>query len=123
MEKVMSDLVSRICSLPRDFSISRNKSIIQLLKEAGYFGHEDSVTKDNIMEFLVSNPGLIEDWETYSLNKRTSTGWYLLHNKLYWTVGFFNVGGKEKEEHFSSGLAACAIFIVNELAELAKSTG
>ncbi len=118
----MSDVISKICSLPRDFNSNHDKSILQILKESGYIGHEDSIAKDDIKGYLISHPDLIEDWEIYSLNKRTSTGWYLVHGDSSWTVGFLNIGGREKEEHFSSEFEACAIFIINELTEIEKNT-
>ena len=117
----MLDVISKVCSMPRDFKNSVSKSMIQLLRESGYLGHEDVVAKDDVVKFLISHPDFIEDWEIYSLDKRTSSGWYLLHDDPAWTVGYLNGGEREKESKFSSGFEACAVFIINELEQLAKN--
>jgi hypothetical protein len=49
----MADVILRVCSIARDFYYG-NKSVIQLLKESGYLGHEDSITKDELMKYCSS---------------------------------------------------------------------
>jgi hypothetical protein len=117
----MSDVISTICSMPRDFKVSRKKSMIQLLKESGYLEHEHDVAKEDVMRFLISHPDLIDDWELYSLDQRTSTGWYLLHEDPVWIVGYLNSGKREKESRVTSGFEACAVFIINDLERFAKN--
>lgn len=111
----------KVCSMPNAFTTSLNKSMVQLLKESGYLGHENEVTKDEIMEFLKTHPDFIESWKEYSEDKRCSSGWYLLHEDSIWTVGYFGVGGKAKEQRYTSGFEACAVFILKELEQLAES--
>jgi hypothetical protein len=117
----MSDVISKVCSMPRDFKVSRNKSMIQLLKKSGYLEHKNDVVKDEVIKFLKNHSDLVEDWQIYSLDKRTSTGWYLLHEDSVWTVGYLNIGGREKEYKFTTGFEACAVFIIYELEQLAKN--
>jgi hypothetical protein len=117
----MIDVISKICLMPRDFKVSGNKSMIQLLKKSGYLGHENDVTRDNVVRFLISPPDLIEDWGIYSFDQRISTAWYLLHEDPVWIVGYLNSGMREKESRFTSGFEACAVFIINELERLAKN--
>ena len=118
----MSDALSKVCSMPNDFMTSANKSMVQLLKDSGYMWHKDEVTQDEIIKFLKAHPDHTESWEGYSADKRSSTGWYLLREGNIWTVGYFNIGGKEREQRFNSSFEACAVFILNELEELAKNT-
>jgi hypothetical protein len=117
----MSEAVTKVCSMPKDLQVNGKNTMIQLFKESGYLGLEDSVTKDEIMNFLITHPDLIAAWEIYSSNKRTTKGWYLLHEESEWTVGYFNLGRKEKEQKFISGVEACAVFIINELEQLAET--
>jgi len=118
----MLDTVFKVCSMPRNFKASGNKSMIQLLNESGYGEHKNSIAQDDIMRCLVSRSDLVEDWEVYSEDKRTSAGWYLLHEESVWTVGYARSGGgREKEHKYSSGLEACAVFIINELEQLAET--
>ncbi len=95
--------------------------MIQLLKESGYLGCKNGVEKDVVIKFLENHPDLIKEWLIYSLDKRTSIGWYLLCEDSVWTVGYLNHGGREKEHKFISGFEACAIFIINEIKQLAKN--
>ncbi|MRR29366.1 hypothetical protein EG834_03310 [bacterium] len=122
----MMDVISNICLMPTDFRTNGKKSMIQLLKESGYLGHENAITKDDIKRFLTDHPDLIESWETYSSDKRVSEGWYLLHEESVWIVGYETAitkpGGREKKRYsFSSASEACAVFIVNELRQMADN--
>jgi hypothetical protein len=116
----MRDVVARICSIPGELKVIGNASIIELILASGYLGHEESVTQEAIMSCLLANPALIETWEIYSLDKRSSPGWYLMHDEKVWNVGYINKGIKENERHFASAPEACAVFIINELKQIAK---
>ncbi len=115
-----SNVVERICKLPHDFKTNKDKSIFQLLKESGYFEQRNFIRKGEIIEYLDNCPELLNDWELYSLDKRTGSGWYLLDNESNWTVGYCNSGKLERERIFSSKNEACAVFIINEIEEIAK---
>jgi hypothetical protein len=107
--------------MPKDFISLGNKSMVRLLAESGFLEQRAKVRKDEIIEFLRTHPDFIESWEGYSQDKRSSSGWYLLHEDKIWTVGYFSVGGKKKEQRYTSGFEACAVFILYELDQLAES--
>jgi len=113
----MSNLISKICSIPRDFYSDQNKSTIQLFNESGYLEQRDLVTKEKLMEHLMENPDLINDWENYSSDKRVSQGWYFLKDESQWIVGYSSVPSQEQKTFFTSGIEACAEFIIHELKE------
>jgi hypothetical protein len=116
------NIVFEICSMPRDLHIYYNKSMVQLLKESGYFGHEDSVTKEEVMKVLRAYPNFIKDWVDYSDDKRASSGWYLQHlDAEKWVLGYYSGIRSEKEQVFTSGYEACAAFILMEVASIAQS--
>ena len=119
----MTDVISQICLMPKDFKINGTKSMIQLLKESGYFGLESSITKDRIIKFLLSHPNLVKDWEIYSSDRR-SEGWYLLHEESIWFVGYSGAQlssyGRDKKYQFISAIEACAFFIIKEVEHLAE---
>ena len=117
----MAGFISKICSMANDFKTSGNKSMIQLLKESGYKDHEKHIARHEIQKFLEIHPALIDSWEGYSLDKRCSSGWYLVHENSEWIVGYYKSGGKENEQTFQSGFEACAVFILNELERIAGS--
>jgi hypothetical protein len=111
------DVVSKICSMSRDY---QHKSMVQLLKESGYLGNESSVNKSQILDFIGSHPGLMDDWLLYSADKRVKSGWYLLHDNQDWIVGYFNGHFKGNKQIFTSGYEATAVFIMNELGQIVE---
>jgi hypothetical protein len=113
----MSNVLSKVCLIPRDFYSHQNKSVIQLFNESGYLEQRDLVTKEKLMEYLMANPDLITDWENYSSDKRYSPGWYLLKDQSQWIVGYSSVPSQEQKTFFTSGTEACAEFILHELEE------
>lgn len=116
----MSNILSKICSIPRDFYTYQDKSVIQLFSESGYLENPKSITKERLMDYLEANPDLIKDWENYSSNKRVSQGWYFLEEKPKWIVGYASVPSQEYKQAFNSAVEACSEFILHELEEWAK---
>jgi hypothetical protein len=115
----MDALAVRLCNLPREFRRVRTKSIVQLLREYGYFEQHGELTREAIVEVLESDPFLIEDWIGYSADKRTSSGWFLLPNGR---VGYL---GRERHptnillQPVSNDLpSACAEFIIREVEDI-----
>jgi hypothetical protein len=117
----VAGIISNICSMPNNFITSGNKSMIQLLNESGYKDYKKDITKDEIQAFLETHPALIDSWEMHSLDKRCSSGWYLLHEYSEWKVGYYKIGDKENEQCFQSGFEACAVFILKEIELLAEN--
>jgi hypothetical protein len=118
----MSNVVSKIYSMPRDFHLLGNKSMIQLLIESGYLNEIQLVTKETISTYLAENPDLIIDWENYSSDKRVSKGWYFLKRGSDWIVGYSGSPSQEQKLLFSSEFEAYAEFILREVAEIAEYT-
>jgi hypothetical protein len=109
-------LIASVCSLPRDFRAVGTKSVVTLLREAGYFDHPTEVSVDAIRAYLATKPELIEDWITYSSDKRT-TGWYLIDDG---TLGYFPGGPQSSYEDI---VTACAEFIIRELSDIRRHAG
>ena len=118
----MSDVISKICSMPRDFHFLKNKSMIQLFNDSGYLKEVALVTKETLMAQLMANPDLIADWKNYSSDKRVSQGWYFLQEKSAWVVGYASTTNQEQKFTFASGYEAYAEFILRELRELSEYT-
>lgn len=118
----MSGLISRICSMPKDFHSLGNKSMNELFIESGYSMAPSQVTKDALIAHLSANQELITEWENYSSDKRVSEGWYLLNDKPWWIVGYAGSSNKENRYSFESGIEACAEFILRELKQFTEHT-
>lgn len=108
-------MIKEICQIPIKFK-TENKSIYDLLKEIGYFENSDSVTIESIEDYLNKNKSIIEDWINYSLDKRTSSGWYIIEGNKIIIVGHLNNNeGPEEKKEFADLSEACAVFILNEI--------
>jgi hypothetical protein len=116
----MSNIISKVCSIPRDFHFYQNKSITQLFNESGYLEQPNAVTKESLIDHLIANPDLINDWENYSSDKRYSPAWYFLKNNSEWIVGYSGTPSQEQKQTFTSGSDACAEFILRELKQFAE---
>lgn len=116
----MSNTISKVCSIPRDFHTQQTKSINQLFNESGYLEQPEVVTKEKLIDHLKANPDLIDDWENYSSDKRISQGWYFMKDKSEWIVGYTGTQSQEQIQAFSSSFESCAEFILHELKEFAE---
>jgi hypothetical protein len=101
----MADLSALVC-LPRRFH-AENRSIRDL------FGDTESleVSRQALHDALMNDSTLIDDWQTYSYDKRTSPSPYL--DGL--AVGFYDGGNRNHIEHVDA-VSACCDFIERERA-------
>lgn len=116
----MSEIIVKVCAMPRDFRNRGHKSMNQLFNESGYLKQPEAVTKERLTDYLRANPDLINDWENYSSDKRVSKGWYFVKDQSEWIVGYAGVPGQNQKQTFTSGFEACAEFILQELKEFAE---
>ena len=116
----MKDVISNICSMARNFYKDGSKSIIQLFQESGYLDLTEHVTNEKLMEYLATHPDLVHDWEIYSSGKRYSPAWYFMQFESDWVVGYSSTPSQERKQVYSSGVEACAEFILHELWELTE---
>ncbi len=108
-------LTRRIIALPRQFKEVKNKSIITLLKENGYYEHFDEVNENNIAGMLGESPEMIDDWLNWSDDKRSSSGWYFMEKGFnHYVVGYWPKN-KFDDMQFSNKILACASFIKREI--------
>ena len=113
-------IIAAICAIPR-LSRESNKSRIELVADSGYPTIRSSLTAADLRVYLNDNPGIVNDWEGWSEDKRTSEGWYLSSSGQGATVGY--VGRADSQVYYQSRVEACAQFIVYELGEIASHDG
>ncbi len=110
------DSIKKICELPVDFK-KENKSAFQLLKESGFTNDSKSDAISKIKEYLQAHISLIDLWEIWSQDKRTTEGFYLiLENKN--VVGYFGTTYKRKEVAYKTAIDACSEFIFLEISQI-----
>jgi hypothetical protein len=107
--------------MPSDFHRLRNRSMLDLLKSAGYVDAHDTITEEQFRAVFEANPDLVQSWIVHSENQRTKYGYYLLppgvspNRGSEWIVGYHPRG---TEERFRDGPAACARFVKLEAENL-----
>jgi hypothetical protein len=112
----VSDIIAGLIHLPRRFNSLGNVSIHDLLKETGYFEMHDQVSEESIHEALAQQPECVDEWISYSEDKRSSTGWYLKQEDGdTYVVGYFaGKNGEHTQFRYAKRIAACAAFIKRE---------
>lgn len=85
-------------------------SLREALARTRYRELRPSFVSADLVSLVQAHPEVIEDWLSYSEDKRTSGGWYLLRKG---TIG--SVGEREPEKHFKSLVEAVAEYCVREL--------
>ena len=110
-------LMMKIIHLPQKYRNIPTKSIYTLLKETGYFEAYDQITEEDILNVLVQYPAVINDWISWSADKRCSPSWYFLENEQgKYIVGYFSHRENEKQKiEYSDIKTACAAFIKREI--------
>jgi hypothetical protein len=114
--------VANVVRLPRRFAARDDVSMFTLLVESGYLVHHAAIDPAVIRESLVREVGCVDDWMTYSYNKRTVSGWYCCETEEGgFVVGYAGgTGEKGAPIVYSDRLEACAHFIKNELEEMRR---
>jgi hypothetical protein len=102
------DWIDRLLVLPLDFKAG-NRSIRQLFEEVKPPKLDRETFTGLIAERLRMRPELIDAWQTYSYDKRSSPCPYLDGLE----VGFFD-GERRDVSHHEDMAAACADYVVRE---------
>ncbi|MCF8254570.1 MAG: hypothetical protein K9H61_07640 [Bacteroidia bacterium] len=112
--------IEKVCNLPLDFKIS-GKSTLTLLYESNYYDLYNSLSQQDIKEYLLRNKDLINKWVIFSEDKRTSEGYYLMLDGEKHFVGSLEKIGKEPyAKSFTTKEEACAEFILLEIRRTLK---
>jgi len=75
MSKNFKIITDKIVSLPLEFK-KADKSIFTLLEESGYFKLHNQILENEIVTSLMHHSEYIDQWLSWSENKRSSSGWY-----------------------------------------------
>lgn len=113
----MQDVFEKICNLPLHFSVD-NKSALTLAIESGFVDSYKDISKKEIEEYLNRNRHLIDAWQTWSENKRTSEGYFLSIGDDKNSVGFYSSGKIIFSKEFNTDIGACSEFILKELSNI-----
>ncbi len=122
MNKTKIEIIKDICNIPVDFHEMGTISVYDLTKQSGYFENHNSISIEDIKNYLSQNTNLANVWLQYSEDKRTSSGWYFKKddNRNIFIVGHFPGSDKLNNTEYSSKINACANFIIKELEDIRK---
>ncbi len=113
---MINDCISKVCNIPVDLN-QGDKSAYALAEESDFRSAHQKIEIGDIKSYLQNHNTLIDKWQQWSLNKRT-TGYYLTLEKSY-TVGKLNKDGKTVfKKDFTSTVDACAEFIYLEVSQI-----
>jgi hypothetical protein len=113
------DILVDLVELPRMFNVG-GMSMYEILKQTGYFELDNEVSETDIRKILARNPECVDEWISYSEDKRTSSGWYIKQeNCTTYKVGcLLPKGRKGIETIYGDRTDACAAFIKHELEDV-----
>jgi len=107
--------------MPRRFA-EGTCSVLGLFSETEYLALSEGLGPDEIESALLSCPDCARDWEGFSANKRTDTGWYFqrIENGKY-QVGFLDDGKITSTEVYDEEVKGCSSYILHEVSTWATS--
>lgn len=114
MDKI--NALENIIFLPRQFYTLRNVSIFNLLKQSGYFKLHAQIDNGDILKAVTEHRDVINDWLTWSDNKKVTEGWFFKRNEdETYVVGYFPYDKSKKQIEFANADEACSYFIKKEI--------
>ena len=113
------DILVDLIRLPRMFNAG-DVSMYELLRQTGYFELHDQISEAAIRQTLDWHPECVDDWISYSEDKRTSSGWFIKQeNSAKYRVAYFSCeGDKGLQTSYVDRIEACAAFIKHELEDI-----
>jgi hypothetical protein len=118
------DVLVTLIHVPRRFNASA-MSIYELVRQTGYFELNDEISEADIRGILARHPECVDEWISYSGDKRTSSGWYIKQEDgTRYKVGYLSPkGGKDIEIRYVDRTDACAAFIKHEIEDIREKIG
>ena len=110
-------IINEILRIPERLVENPNKSFHAVVSEFRHFFTKREITDDDLRIQLIQSPSLVQQWLTYSEDKRVSSGWFFrrLGSQKY-EVGFcMEKGNIANTSIFDDALKACALFICKEM--------
>jgi len=94
---------------------------LDVMTQSGYSKLFSLVTIENISEYLIQKPKLIDDWKHYSEDIRHSPAWGFGQNENdSWTVAYWGDGKLIEKYNYDDKFVACAKMIKMTFEEIRK---
>jgi len=106
------DGIALLCRMPRLFR-GGTESARTLVRRSSI--RPEEMTVSAVTAVLNEDPQLIEEWQRWSDDKRTSSGWFLSHENGSHEVGHLPDGHRRA---FADAVSACADFVLKEIQDI-----
>lgn len=114
----IDDTIADLIHLPRNFNRG-DVSVYSLLRDSGYFATHEQVTESEIHRVLVRHPECVNEWLSYSEDRRTGAGWFIQRSAKGFHVGYYPAGSSSHSPvDYSDETVACAAFIKHEAEDI-----
>ena len=104
------DSLHALCRVPAALFEGAQESFAELVRSSGV--SIDSLSAARLRRVLSQDQALVEDWLSWSSDKRVRSGWYFLKASEGYVVGHHPDAARMV---FSDAAAGCAEFIVREV--------
>ncbi|MGR3344089.1 MAG: hypothetical protein ACU0DI_12835 [Paracoccaceae bacterium] len=108
-------IIEKVCCLPIDFRQSRSKSVNDLARMIGHRRFAKFVNVSVAEKFFVERPDIVDEWLTWSQDKRNAPAWYFIEDGDEFIVGYYPDGERYR---FSDRAKACAKFAILEFEDI-----
>ena len=110
-----NEIIKDLIFIPQRFYEHGNVSFYSLLRSLRYESLYNKINVFDIIPVLLKDQSCINDWLSWSKNKRTENGWYFKkHAENNYSVGYISSSGKSEILSFDNKVTACATFIKKE---------
>ncbi len=112
--------VHDICRFPLIYNKSRSLTPIQILDRSGYSVFCEQISKQDIIDELKKDNGLITCWLNFTEDKRWSPAWGISRNNNEYILFYCAYREVEIKQAFEDPYEPCAIMIRMEMESLMK---
>ena len=113
-----SDVISAslaTCHWVRRYREERLRTPIELYEDTGYSELYRDFSESQLERVLRDDPSLVEDWKSFSEDKRWSPAWYFTTEEGISVVGHYPPDPNMSKKTFRDPFQACAYFIKMEM--------
>jgi hypothetical protein len=110
-----SEIIKRVCNIPLNFK-NVNKSPFTLAQESGILEIKELVSVEDFKFYLENNRDLLQAWQMWSENKRTTFGYFLfLKSSSSVVAAMDSKGNFIFRKSFANEIDAAAEYILREV--------
>lgn len=117
--------ISNICRFPINYRVDSTRKPIEIYNASKYSRYRQEISYEDIVDFVRENTSIIDDWITFSKDKRWTPAWSFSKNSVNaWSVIYIEHDGVEMCcLTFNNPVNACAFMILMEMEQFRGNRG